>query len=224
MVKLSYETRDAKASLAALRKEGKVPVVLYGRKHESELGAVDAKAFGKVFAQVGESQIVSLEGPSGEHEVLVHELQLDPVRDTAVHIDFLVIEKGRKVEVSVPLNFIGVAPAEKELHGNVVKIMHEVEIEAMPKDLPSHLDVDLSLLVDFSSQIHASDIALPSGVELKTSPDEVVATAEEAIEEDLSTPVEGPDLANIEVEEKGKKEEEGAEGAAEGAAPAPEAK
>lgn len=210
MVKLSYETRDAKASLADLRAAGKVPVVLYGRKHESEMGTVDAKAFGKVYAQVGESQIVSLEGPSGEHEVLVHELQLDPVRDTPVHVDFLVIEKGRKVEVSVPLNFIGVAPAEKELHGNVVKIMHEIEIEAMPKDLPSHLDVDLGLLVNFESQIHARDIQLPSGVSLKTDPDEVVATAEEAVEEDLSAPVEGPDLGKIEVEEKGKKEEEGA--------------
>jgi large subunit ribosomal protein L25 len=214
MVKLSYETRDAKASLRELRMAGRVPVVLYGRKHASELGSVDAKAFGKVFAQVGESQVISLEGKDGEHEVLVHELQLDPVRDTPVHIDLLVIEKGRKVEVSVPLNFVGVAPAEKELHGNIVKIMHEVEIEAMPKDLPSHLDVDLSLLVNFESQIHAKDIALPSGVELKTSPDEVVATAEMAVEEDLSAPVEGPDLANIEVEAKGKEAEEGAEGAA----------
>ena len=210
MVKLSYETRDAKASLADLRKAGKVPVVLYGRKHESELGAIDAKAFGKVYAQVGDYQVVSLEGPTGEHEAHVHELQLDPVRDTAVHVDLLVIEKGRKVEVSVPLNFVGVAPTEKELKGNVVKIMHEVEIEAMPKDLPSHLDVDLSLLVNFESQIHAKDIQLPAGVSLKTDPDEVIATAEMAVEEDLSAPVEGPDLSNIEVEEKGKKEEEGA--------------
>jgi large subunit ribosomal protein L25 len=217
MVKLAYETRDAKASLADLRKAGKVPVVLYGRKHESEMGAVDAKAFGKVYAQVGESQIVSLEGPSGEHEALVHELQLDPVRDTAVHVDFLVIEKGRKVEVSVPLSFVGVAPAERDLHGNIVKVMHEVEIEAMPKDLPSHLDVDLSALVDFDSQIHVRDIALPEGVTLKTDGDEVVATAEEAVEEDLSAPVEGPDLAGIEVEEKGKKDEEGAAAPAEAA-------
>jgi large subunit ribosomal protein L25 len=214
MVKLSYEARDPKASLSALRKEGKVPVVLYGRKHEAEMGQIDTKAFGKVFAQVGESQIISLTGPSGEHEVLVHELQLDPVRDFPVHVDFLVIEKGRKVEVSVPLSFIGVAPAEKELHGNVVKIMHEVEIEAMPKDLPSHLDVDLALLVTMESQIHAKDIVLPAGVALKTDPDEVIALAEMAVEEDLSAPVEGPDLAKIAVEEKGKKEEEGAEAAA----------
>lgn len=210
MVKLSYEARDPKASLSVLRKEGKVPVVLYGRKHEAEVGQIDLKAFGKVFAQVGESQIISLTGPSGEHEVLVHELQLDPVRDFPVHVDFLVIEKGRKVEVSVPLSFIGVAPAEKDLHGNIVKIMHELEIEAMPKDLPSHLDVDLALLVTMESQIHAKDIALPAGVTLKTDPDEVVALAEMAVEEDLSVPVEGPDLAKIAVEEKGKKEEEAA--------------
>ncbi len=210
MVKLSYETRDPKVSLSALRKGGKVPVVLYGRKHEAEMGQVELKAFCKVFGKVGESQIVSLEGPTATHEVLVHELQLDPVRDFPVHVDFLVIEKGRKVEVAVPLNFVGVAPAEKDLHGNIIKTMHEVEIEAMPKDLPAHLDVDLSILVDFNSQIHARDIALPSGVVLKTDPDEVVATAEEAVEEDLSVPVEGPDLAAIAVEEKGKKEEEGA--------------
>jgi large subunit ribosomal protein L25 len=217
MVKLAYEARDAKASLVDLRKAGKVPVVLYGRKHESEAGAVDAKALGKVYAQVGESQVVSLEGPSGEHEALIHELQLDPVRDTAVHVDFLVIEKGRKVEVSVPLNFVGIAPAERDLHGNIVKVMHEVEIEAMPKDLPSHLDVDISALATFGSQIHAKDIALPAGVTLKTDGDEVVALAEEAVEEDLSAPVEGPDLSNIEVEEKGKKDEEGAEAPAESA-------
>jgi large subunit ribosomal protein L25 len=214
MVKLSYETRDAKASLAQIRQAGKIPVVLYGRKHESELGQIDLKAFAKVYGEVGESQVISLEGPSGDHEALVHELQLDPVRDLPLHVDFLVIEKGRKVEVSVPLSFVGVAPAEKELHGNIVKVMHELEIEAMPKDLPSHLDVDLSLLVNFESQIHAKDVVLPAGVSLKTDPEEVVALAEVAVEEDLSAPVEGPDLAKIAVEEKGKKEEEGAEAAA----------
>lgn len=215
MITLKYEARDPQVSPKALRQASRVPVVLYGRVHKSETGSVAELDFERAFAQAGESQIISLEANGETHEALVHDVQFDAVTDRPVHVDFYVVEKGRKVQVHVPLTWVGVAPAEKELHGNVVKIMLEVEVEALPKDLPSHLDADLAMLKDFNSQIHAKDIVLPAGVTLVTEPEEVVALAEAAVEEDLSVPVEGPDLTKIAVEEKGKKEEEGAEGDAE---------
>ena len=229
MISLKYEARTGKA--ASLRKGKRVPVVLYGRVHKAEQGSIAELDFERAFSQAGESQIVSLEGPNGTEEALFHEVQFDAVTERPIHVDFYVVEKGRKVQVHVPITFIGIAAAEAELHGNIVKIMHEVEVEALPKDLPQHLDADLALLVDFQSQIHASDLKLPAGVELITAPEDVVATAEMAVEEDLSVPVTGPDLAAIEVsDEKGKEAVEAAEGAvAEGAAapaaaPAPEKK
>ena len=86
--------------------------------------------------------------------------------------------------------------------------MYEIEIEAMPKDLPHEIEVDISSLVDFESQIHASDIVLPAGVVLITGPEEVIALVQEANEEVDETPVEAVDISSIEVEKKGKKEEE----------------
>jgi large subunit ribosomal protein L25 len=107
--------------------------------------------------------------------------------------------------VDIPLEFEGVSPAVKDLGGSLVKVMHEVKISAMPKDLPHNIIVDISSLVDFQSQILAKDIKVPAGVELMENPEEVVALVSEPREEKEETaPV---DLSAIEVEKKGKDKE-----------------
>lgn len=215
MLSLNIQTRKIPQNLKGLKKKGQMPAVFYGKKEESTPVSVSLSDFLKVWKKAGESTVVVLKREGGEDlEALIHEVDLDPVTDTPRHADFYVFEKGHKIEVNIPLEFVGVAPGVKDLGGTLVKVLRELKIEAMPKDLPHEIKVDISLLTNFDSQILAKDIVLPAGVSLVESPDEVVALVAEAKEivEEVSAPI---DLSAIEVEKKGKKEEEGAESASE---------
>ena len=221
MFKLKVAKRDLAESLNVLRKAGQLPAVLYGPKEPSTPIKLSAVDFKKAWRTAGESTVVSLEGAGIDAEVLIHDVALDPVTDMAIHADFYAIEKGKKLSVDVPLEFIGVSPAVKDLGAVLVKVAHSIEIEALPKDLPHKLEVDISTLLNFDSVITAQEIKLPAGVSLKVKPDEVVASVYEPKEEVVeAAPV---DLSAIEVEKKGKEAKEGAEGE-EASTPAPEAK
>lgn len=219
MLTLKADIRDAKSNTQALRKAGHLPAVFYGKKEASTPISLKHADFVKVWKEAGESTVVTLDTPAGEKESLIHEVELDPVTGNPTHADFYVFEKGKKVEVSLPIEFVGVSAAVKDLGGTLMKVMHELKIEAEPKNLPHNIEVDISSLSAFGDQILASDLKLPNGVELKEKPEEVVATVA-APREEKEEEVAAPDLSTIEVsEERGKKEEEGAEGAAPAAAP-----
>lgn len=224
MLSLKSQARDSKMKSEFLRKQGLIPAVFYGPKAKTTSIAITQKDFRKVWREAGESSIVMLETPAGKVSTLIHDVQFDPVKSDPIHADFYVIEEGKEVEVHVPIEFIGVAPAVKELGAMLIKVLHEVNINAMPKDLPHNLTADVSSLIALDSQILVKDIDLPKGVTLVTHADEVVvsvAAARKAEEEEVVAPV---DLSTIEVEKKGKKEEEGAEGEATPGTPSPEAK
>ncbi len=211
MITLNVEKRDLKESLSEIRKAGKMPAVFYGKKEISTPIMLPLAVFEKTLKDAGESTILHLVGEDIDVDVLIHDVDLDPVTDKPRHADFYAIEKGKKLEINIPLEFVGVAPAVKELKGILVKVMHEIEIEALPKDLPHNLEVDISSLVNFDSVITAADIKLPSGVSLKIKPDEVVASIYEPKEEVVEeAPV---DLSAVEVAKKGKEAKEGEEGA-----------
>jgi len=219
MLKLKVEKRDLKESLDNLRKQSKLPAVYYGKKEASTPIKLSLVDFKKALKTAGESTIITLEGAGIDVDVLIHAFDLDPVTDMPIHADFYAIEKDKKLEVDVPLEFIGVSPAVKDLGAVLVKVAHEIEIEALPKDLPGKLVVDISALINFDSVITAGEIKLPAGVVLKMGAEEVIASVYEPKEEVIETaPV---DLSSIEVEKKGKEAKEGAEGEA---APATETK
>lgn len=216
MFKLKVEKRDLKEGLNGLRKAGQVPAVFYGPKDPSTPIKMSLVDFKKAWKTAGESTVVSLEGNGIDADVLIHDVDLDPVTDMPIHVDFYAIEKGKKLSVDVPLEFVGIAPAVKDLGAVLVKVVHEIEIEALPKDLPHKLEVDIAGLTTFDSVLTAADIKLPAGVALKVKADEVIASVYEPKEEVVeAAPV---DLSAIEVEKKGKEAKEGAEGAE---APAP---
>ena len=191
----------------ALRRAGQLPAVVYGAHQASTPITVDARAFGKALASAGESTIVSLEGLGAPLATLIHEVDLDPVLHTPRHVDFYAVTKGQKVEVAVPLEFVGESPAVKA-GANLVRVLHELEVEADPINLPHELEVDISILVAVGEQIHAKDVRLPAGVMLMTDPEEVIVLIQEVEEEpeEVAPPV---DLSAIEVEAKGKEAEEG---------------
>jgi large subunit ribosomal protein L25 len=206
MLKLKVLKRDAVEKPEEVRASGYIPAVFYGPKEATQSIKVLASEFEKAFKEAGESTVVVLEIDGNQHETLIHDVAYHPVRGNIAHVDFYVIEKGKKVQVGVELEFVGVSPAEKTLGGTLVKVMHELEIEAMPSNLPHQIEVDISSLVDFDSQIHAGDITLPNGVTLVTDSEEVIALVQEAKEES-DEPAAVIDISTIAVEKKGKKEE-----------------
>ncbi len=220
MLELKLEKRDKTGKGARDGQSGRMPAVFYGRKEISTPVSVFEKDFEKVWKEAGESSVISLTGLGESKEALIQEVDVDPVTGKPRHVDFYILEKGRKVEVSVPLVFEGTPSAVKELGGTLVKVLHELEVEAMPKDLPHEIKVDVASLTDFEKRIFVRDIVLPEGVTALVEPDEVVALVSEVEEEPVEEVV-APDLTEIEVEKKGKKEEEGE---VEGGAPAPETK
>ena len=214
MLTLSVEKRDTSAAVPALRRAGSIPAVVYGAHHESTPITVPAVAFGKILQEAGEATIVSLEGLGASLPTLIHEVDLDPLTSRPRHVDFYAVTKGEKVEVAIPLVFVGESAAVVA-GANLVKVMHELEVEADPMSLPHDIKVDISALAALGDKIHVSDLVLPAGVTLVAPPEEVVALVQEVIEEkeEVAAPA---DISAIEVEKKGK--EEAAEG--EAAAPA----
>jgi large subunit ribosomal protein L25 len=201
-------------NLEHLRKGGDMPAVFYGPKEEATPIAIRLAEFKKVWKATGESSILTLKYDGKELESLIHEVSTHAVSGEPLHADFYIIEKGKKVSVMVPLEFIGVSEAVKGLGGTLVKVAHEIEIEALPKDLPHGIDVDISVLTDFEKQITVKDLKLPPGVEVVGNPEDVIAMVQETKEEVFEEVV-APDLSTIEVEKKGKEETEGEEGASE---------
>lgn len=222
MLTINTTKKDGGVDNSKLREEGKIPAVFYGPKEESTSVILDEVEFNNVFKEAGESTIVAVKAGDDTHDALIHDVQYNAVTGKVIHVDFYVVEKGKKISVSVPLEFVGESEAVKSLGGNLVKVMHELEIEVLPKDLPSLIEVSIESLVDFESQIHVKDVILPEGVEAKVDLEDVIALVQEAKEEEEEPEVEEVDLDSIEVEQKGKGEEEG-EGGDE-AAPAEESK
>lgn len=193
-----------------LRSEGFLPGVVYGAGKDTRHFKVRATDFEKVWRSAGESSIVDVSGIGETLSVLITDVTVDPIYGAPVHVDLLAVRTDEVVTVSVPLIFSGSAPAEKELGGTLIKVMHELEIEALPKDLPHDITVDISGLKSFDDQIHVRDIVLPTGVVACVDADEVVALVQEVVEQEEQS-TEPVDLSAIEVEKKGKVEEEAEE-------------
>lgn len=186
MVTLSVSPRGDKTN-DDLRAAGVVPGVFYGPKEAATQIAVNALELQKIWKEAGETTIVRLAGVGDEKDALFKDVQFHPVSGQMLHVDFYVIEKGKKVEISVPLHFDGVSPAEKAGH-ILVKALHEIEIEVAPAELPHHLVVDVSTLVNVGDHILAKDIKLPPSAELKIDADEIVASVTEVVEEKEEAP------------------------------------
>src|SRR6185312_7226073 len=114
----------------------------------------------------GESSVISLTGLGTAKDALIHEVEFDVVTGKPLHADFYAIQKGQTVTVSIPLEFDGISPAVKDLGGILTKVMHDLEIECEPKDLPQAIHVDISTLTGLDSQILVSDLNLPKSAKI----------------------------------------------------------
>lgn len=206
-------TLNAKAFTASEDMTGRIKAVVYGPKFPSTSISVDVKEFTKLFKDAGESSVITLTGLDHDQDVLIHDVQTNVVKGTIVHADLYALQKGQKITVHVPLVFTGVSAAVKSLGANLVKVLHEVEVEADAKHLPHEITIDIASLAELDDQILVSDIPAITGVEILTPGTDVIAIAAKPVEEAEEPAV--LDMSAIEIsEKKGKKEEEGEEAAA----------
>lgn len=200
-----------------LRKEGLLPGNISGKKIKSEAVQVVLKDFEKVYKVVGETGLVSLQIGKEEKPVLIHNLQLNPVTEEPLHVDFLQVDLNEKVTAKVPVELIGESPAEKQAIGTVVQQLNEIEVEALPTDLPEKFEVNIENLTEVDQAIYVKDLKLDkSKVALNADPQAIVVKVEPPQKEEVvapPAPAEGEVTAESEVPAEG----ETAEGAAEGA-------
>jgi large subunit ribosomal protein L25 len=202
MTTLNGKNRNTKESLDAMRAEGLLPAVFYGLGKESKSVTLNLKEFGIIYDQVGESQTFTLDVEGEKVDVLVHDVSRHPVSNSITHVDFLAIDTNKPIEVAVPFEFVGASEAERA-GGIITKTLYEVEVKALPANIPDSIEVDLSLLENEDSVIHLKELKIPANVELVNDPEKVVASVTIAKEEDEPESSEDA-MANIEVEKKGK--------------------
>lgn len=197
----SRHVRDAK----------RIPAVLYGKGTETLNIDLDYKDFRRVYRSAGESTIIDLKIGDKTYKALVCDLQLDPISDAIKHIDFLNIAMDKPIDAEIPLEFVGVAPAVKDLSGVLFPQKHSIRIRCLPKDLPKKITIDVSGLATFHDSVHVSGVILPEGVKVLDDPTlTVVTVVPPRKEEEVAAPL--PTAAEVTgaVPAPG---EEGAEGA-----------
>jgi large subunit ribosomal protein L25 len=194
----------------ALRREGKLPAVIYGYGIDPISIALDAHSASRILAKASSSTLVTIELAGEQYPTLVREKQLDFIRNTLIHVDFMAVSMTEKITASVGVHLEGASPAVKEYSAILVTGLTELEVECLANDLPERFVVDVSGLVDIGDGVYVRDIPAPANVEILSDPDEmiVVATAQaaEEVEEEEEVLV-GEEGEEPEVIEKGKKEE-----------------
>lgn len=176
VLELRAEKREQSESVRRLRREGRVPAVLYGHGVKSSPISLSTLEFSRVYRRAGENTLISLQmGEGAPVNVLIHEVQFEPISGACLHADFYQVRMDEKVETAVPLTFVGESPAVRELGGVLVKSMDEIEVSCLPANIPHAIEVPLSALATFDDQIRVSDIAVPAGVEVLSEADTVIA-------------------------------------------------
>ena len=199
-----------------LRREGSVPAVLYGSEIDSVKCSVDVKAFGSVMSEHGRNAIVSLkvEGDSKEHSTIVKEIQHHPVNWDVLHVDFQEISLTQAIVVDVAIHAEGTPIGVRNDGGILEQMLHDVEIECLPTNIPSELTFDVSDL-SIGDSVHVSDLVAPEGATIVTEGERSVfavappTVAKDTTEDEEGVGEEAEEMAEPElVDERGKKDDE----------------
>ena len=212
VIELSAKRRNVFGKqVGALRRSGLIPAIMYGASTDPIPLELAEHETSQTLIDVGGSTLIDLKVDDETHKVLVREIQRHVVRRNILHIDFLKVAMDVAIRAVVPIELEGAAPAVRELGGVLVSGLDEIEVEALPGDLPDRITVDLSGLIDFDSSITVGDLVLGDGVTLITEPDETIANViyqsmEEIVEEEEVEVLE--ELEEPELVERGEREEE----------------
>lgn len=214
---LAAEKRQVKGKATRkLRVSGRIPAVIYGHGKESEAIELDEREFGKVFDKAGYNGILLVKiGEERAVNALIHEVQFSPLKREPIHADLYRVKMDELIRTTVPLHFTGESTAVFQDGGSLMTNLEEVEVEALPANLPSNIEVDISVLDDFDKSISVADLKIPADVKLITEELELIARVEpprsdeelEALDEEVGEAV--PEGANEETDEAGDAQEAG---------------
>ena len=208
---LTAKKRELKGKAASLRKKGFIPAELYGHGLQNQHLAVSAREFATLFKEAGHSTVVQLEVDSAKHPVVIHDIQKDYLSGEPAHIDFYQVRMDEKMKVKVPIEFTGEAPAVASHAGILNKVMAEIEVEALPADLPHSFTLRLESLAEIGASLHVKDLDIPKGVHVAADPETVIVSVAPPLkEEEPVAAAEVPDVSAVKVETEEKKEERAA--------------
>ena len=194
--------------VGVLRRDGKLPAVMYGHHFDSTPITLDMREATKLLNSVTSSSIVTISLDGKEHATLVREKQKDYLRNSLKHVDFQVVSLTEKIRTNVAVELVGIAPAVKDFNGVLVTGLTEIEVECFPQDLPDRYVIDLVNLVKIGDAIYVRDVVISEKVLILDDPQELIVhithpVVDEVVVEEVVAGLEEP-----EVIEKGKKEEE----------------
>ena len=195
----------------ALRRKGLTPAVLYGRAAAPQALEIDTREASRVLGRVSGSTLVELKVGNETHQVLVREVQRDPIRRDVLHVDFLRVAMDVTIRAAVPIDVVGEAPAVKTLGGVLVLGLDEIEVEALPADLPDRVTIDLGSLVEIGQAITVGDLYAGKGVKVFTNPAELVVRVTAQAAEEVEEVVAVAPSVEPEVIERKREEVEGEE-------------
>src|SRR3990170_4583936 len=186
-VSLSAQKRTVLGrKVKTLRREGVIPAHVFGHKVKTIHVQVKAGEFDKVFEKTGETGIIDLAVDGEKRPVLVKNVQTHPVSDSPLHIDFYQVNLAEKVKVDVPLEIIGEAPAVHKKIGLLLTPVTELEVEALPADIPEKIEIDISKLVNVGDEVKVKDLAVnKSKVEILTDKELVVVQIGELVTKEM---------------------------------------
>lgn len=169
-----------------LRKEGLIPAHVFGNKIETSHVQVKASDFAKVFEKVGETGIIALTIDGKKKPVMVRDTQVNPISDDLYHIDFYQVNLSEKVKVNVPLEIVGESPIVEKKIGLLLTPITEIEVEALPGDLPENIEIDITGLINIDDEIKVKDLKVDrSKIEILTDEELVVAQIGELITKEM---------------------------------------
>ncbi|MDH5442642.1 MAG: 50S ribosomal protein L25 [Candidatus Nomurabacteria bacterium] len=207
-ITLNVTKRESAEALKTVRADGMIPAVFYGGGSDATLLKINEGELIKAYKSAGESSVIDLGGDMKGEQAIIQEIQTEPKSGKVLHLDLFKIEAGKPVNVTVPLEFVGKSLAEINGVGVITKIIQEIEIEVLPKEMPNEIQVDISKLADFSDAIYVKDLDLPASAKPVADADDAVATVSGIKEEVEEAEGAGEiDFDSIAVQEKGKKEE-----------------
>lgn len=164
--------------VARLRREGRVPANVYGRGIDSQAVDIDAREFSRTIKSAGLRAMIQLDvdGESKPRYVILRGIERKGGTGDPIHIDFFQVDPEQPIQANVPLRLVGEAPAVRDLAGTLLPGLEVVAVRCKPLDIPDNIEVDISKITGFDVSLKVGDIAAPSGVEILTDPDVVVAT------------------------------------------------
>ena len=205
--------KTVRKGVKALRREGQLPAVLYGRNFETLPIMFDYRETSRVIQRLGSSTLVVIDLGEESHYALIREKQRDVIKGNLLHVDFQVVSLTEKVHAEVSVELIGESPAVKDLGGLIIVNNEQLEVEALPRDLPDRIEIDISSLQEIGDTIYVRDLTLEGEVTILADEDEPIVlitlpSVEEEPEEEAVEEEEFLDESEPEVIEKGKQEDE----------------